>query len=209
VHLVRHFGKWNLRVDEAVARDIMARAERFYRHVDAAVIAQRRQAEAPIGETTLTAAFGAGHDLFLAHVGHSRAYLFRRGELMRLTRDHAVCPRSPTVAPIAPLVDVNATARDLKHILTDTIGMTGIAGPVVDLERIHLDDNDRVLVCTNGLTDSVDEEMIGAVLSSDHTADDQCRSLIELAMKAGSEDDVTALVARYRIPEQGKSAGGE
>ena len=54
-------------------------------------------------------------------------------------------------------MDVNATARDLSHILTDTIGMGGSVGPTIDLERFRLDDDDRVLVCTNGLTDMVDE----------------------------------------------------
>ena len=197
VYLVRYFGKWSLRVDDKTAREVMARAERFYRHVDGAVADERRREET--GQTTLTATFGAGRDLFFAHVGHSRAYLFRRGQLMRLTRDHTLGARQARLAT-APLMDVNRTARDLRHVLTDTIGMSGPAGPQIDLERIRLDDGDRVLVCTNGLTDSVDEQTIGKALATDQSPDDQCRALVALAFAGGAEDDVTALVAQFRIP---------
>jgi PPM family protein phosphatase len=152
-------------------------------------------------QTTLTATFGAGHDLFFAHVGHSRAYLSRKGHLLRLTRDHTVGRHHSTSVGTAPLVDVNASARDLAHILTDTIGMNGSVGPRIDLERFRLDDDDRVLVCTNGLTDMVDEERIGEVLALEASPDTQCRLLVDLAMAAGGADDATALVARYRMPQ--------
>jgi protein phosphatase len=199
VYLTRQFGKWNLRIDDEIAQEMLARAERFYRHVDSTVAYQRRTGAVRTDQTTLTATFGAGDDLFFAHVGHSRAYLFRRGHLMRLTRDHTI-GRPHSTVPVAPLVDVSTAARDLAHILTDTIGMSGPVGPIIDLERFRLDDNDRVLVCTNGLTDVVDEARIGDVLSSDQSPDDQCRTLVDLALAAGGEDDVTALIARYRIP---------
>jgi len=200
VHLVRHFGKWSLRVDDRVAQDILSRAERFYRHVDSVVAEQRRSGTIRTDQTTLTATFGAGADLFFAHVGHSRAYLFRKGHLMRLTRDHTVGGEGPTTAPMAPMVDVNVSARDLSHILTDTIGMDGPLGPLIDLERFRLDDDDRVLVCTNGLTDSIDEIRIGEVLASDRSPQEHCDALVALAMAEGGNDDVTALAARYRLP---------
>jgi protein phosphatase len=200
VYLVRQFGKWNLRIDDSIAQEIMGRAERFYRWVDGTVAHQRHRGVVPTAQTTLTATFGAGYDLFFAHVGHSRAYLFRQGRLMRLTHDHTVDHYHSSTVPAAPMVDVSASARDLEHILTNTIGMSGPAGPVVDLERIRLGDDDRVLVCTNGLTDNVDEARIGEVLASDRSPADQCETLVDLAAESGGEDDATALIARYRIP---------
>ena len=202
VYLVRHFGKWNLRVDDAVAREIMARAERFYRQVDSSVMYQRHTGGGSTGvaadQTTMTAVFGAGRDLFFAHVGHSRAYLLRQGSLMRLTRDHTVDRQESTSVATAPLV--NVTARDLEHILTSAIGMSGTVGPTIDIERFQLLDNDCLLVCTNGLTDMVREERIGEILASDQPPDHQCRSLVELAMAAGGDDDVTVVIARYHVP---------
>ena len=197
LYLVRRFGKWNLRIDEVVAQEILGRAERFYRYVHGTVAYQQTGATGP-NQSTLTAAFGAGDDLFFAHVGHSRAYLFRNGLLMRLTRDHTLGARRSRPVPIGPLIDLTATARDLRHVLTNAMGMKGRLR--IDLERLKLDDNDRVLVCSNGISDIVDETTIAAVLASDRLPDAQCQSLIDLVVNSQGEDDATALIAHYRIP---------
>jgi PPM family protein phosphatase len=199
VYLVRHHGEWSLRIDDQTAQELMRRVERFYRHVDSTIVQGRRTGTVRMDQTTLTATFGAGRDLFFAHVGHSRAYLFRAGQLLRLTRDHTV-DRYQSTTPIGPLIDVNTASRDLRHILTDAIGMDGPAAPVIDLERIQLDDNDRVLVCTNGLTDAIEDERIAEVLAQKLSPDAQCERLTALAKAAGGDDDITAVVAHYRIP---------
>ncbi len=200
VQMVLYFGKWNLRIDNLAATEIMARVERFYRHVDAEVNYESVTGPTSGLQTTMTALFGAGRDLFFAHVGHSRAYLYRGRELMRLTRDHTVGRQDRFGAVAAPLVDLNAAARDLKHIITETIGMGGRGGPTIDLERFRLDDQDVVLLCTNGITDAVPEPVIAEVLSSGRPCDDVCERLLTLAEEAGGEDDATAIVGRYHIP---------
>jgi protein phosphatase len=198
LHLVLHFGKWNLRIiNDRVAHEVMRRAERFYQHVDLAVSDLAAAAGPSRPQTTLTAVFGTGRDLFFAHVGHSRAYLFRDGQLSRLTRDHAVA-RNQSDLPMAPLV--NVVARDLTHLLTETIGMRGSTGPAIDLEHFELNDGDRILVCTNGVTDAVAEPTIAAVLATSQSPADQSRTLVQLVDAAGGEDDATALVALYRVP---------
>jgi len=197
VSLVRYFGKWNLRVDDTIAQDIMARAERFYRYVHSTVANERHKDSTGTSQTTLTAVFSAGTDLFFAHIGHSRAYLLRHGQLVRLTRDHTTGLGPSGTEPIGPLIDVNAAALDLRHILTNTVGMAG--SPMIDLERMQLDDNDRVLVCTNGISDNVDARDIAAVLASEQSPDDQCEALVDLSVTAKSEDDATAIIAHYRV----------
>jgi protein phosphatase len=196
--LILKFCKWNLRIDDRIADDIMDRAQRFYRHVDSAVVHEGTAKGLAQPQTTLTAVFGAGRDLFFAHVGHSRAYLLRDGTLLRLTRDHTLRPRG-SLAPLAPLVDVNATARDLTHILTETIGMKGSVGPRIDLERFQLANGDRILVCTNGVSDSLDEPIIASVLGSGTPLGEQARRLVDLAMEGGGDDDATAMVAAFHI----------
>jgi len=207
VYLVRQFGRWDLRVDDTNARDLLHRAERFLRHVDGAMVQENETGAGRELQTTLTATFGAGRELFFAHVGHSRAYLLRDGRLLRLTRDHTLSEmgtmhrRGRSRIPVAPLVDVSTAAVDLRHILTDAIGMTGTAGPQIDLERFELLDRDIVLVCSNGLTDVVDEDVIAGILSSGRSPDELSRTLVDLAMESGGDDDATAVVAQYHLPE--------
>jgi serine/threonine protein phosphatase PrpC len=195
VQLILNFCKWNLRVDDRIAHEIMDRAERFIRHVDSAVVYEGTAKGLSQPQTTFTMVFGAGRSLFYAHVGHSRAYLFRDRSLLRLTRDHTVASRGE----LLPLVDVSATVRDLSHLVTQTVGMSGSSGPRIDVERFQLADGDRILVCTNGITDMLDESVIASVLESEAPPDDQSRRLADLAMEAGGDDDATALVAEFNI----------
>ena len=87
--LVINFGRWHLRVDEPIAEEMIDRARRFCRSVDSTLLQTSRDG-APGLQTTLTAVYIVGIELFFAHVGHSRAYLFRDDQLMQLTRDHTV-----------------------------------------------------------------------------------------------------------------------
>jgi PPM family protein phosphatase len=99
------------------------------------------------------------------------------------------------------IVDVAAGARDVHHIVTQSLGWPGSGARRVDVERCGLMDGDVVLVCTNGLTDVADDKQIANALRLHNTADAQCQALVELADNSGRNDDVTALVARYRISE--------
>ena len=85
-NLVLQFGKWQLRIDPDTADDVIDRAKRFYSQVDQTVTETgSEQTDLSGMGATLTAAYSAGDTLFLAHVGHSRAYLFRGGVLTQLT----------------------------------------------------------------------------------------------------------------------------
>jgi protein phosphatase len=195
LHFAIHFGKWNLRVDDEIADEITDRAQRFYRGIDSALLQATRNGPRPL-LTTLTAVYTAGTDLFFAHVGHSRAYIFRDDELLRLTHDHTL-DRDRAGKPI--IADVASSPRDLHHILTETLGGRAPGAPRIDVERCGLLDGDLVLLCTNGLTDVADDARIADVLRSQATPDAQCEALVDLATRAGSSDDVTALVGRYLV----------
>jgi protein phosphatase len=196
-HMAVHYGRWNLRIDAETAESVIDRIEWFYEST-ARAVAQQGLTTPPLKgmQTTLTAAISAGDDLFFAHVGNSRAYLIREGEVTKLTRDHTLDQR---ILEANRPVPVPEGAHSLSQILTDAIG-AGRGLPIVDVERIRLHDEDLVLLCTDGLTSVMDEETIVEVLSHPRRLNDQCQLLIELASKRGGDDDMTALVARYRIP---------
>ena len=196
-HLAVNFGKWNLRVDARTAESIAQQAEWFYQRA-AHAVERQGLADGALStmSTTLTATFSAGDELFFAHVGHSRAYLFRNGDLVQLTRDHTLQQR---VKESGGPVGIPAGANDLRHILTEALG-AGKAPPSVDVERIHLLDNDMVLVCSDGLTRVLDDDTIADLLAQTRALNDLCKSLVDLAHARGGDDDATAIVAKYWIP---------
>ena len=192
VQLTISYGKWNLRIDEPVAEEVMDRAERFYRGIDSTLLQASRTRLLNL-QSALTVVYSAGQELFFAHTGRSRAYLWRAGALLQLTHDHPLAS-GQLGTPHA------AAGTDQDGQRSQTIaGSTG-AGPRIDVEHCGLHDGDTVLVCTDGLTDNIDEGSIANVLALQITPDDQCRTLVGLAVEAGADDDVTALIARYRIP---------
>jgi len=198
LQLALRYGRWQLRVDELVAPDIVDRITHFYRQIDSALVSVNRTDVGTPLHTTLTAVVSGGKDLFFAHVGHSRAYLFRAGELIQLTRDHTHAVQWADRA--ARLVDLTGAASDLHHILTDALG-AGTVDPHIDVERVSLLDRDIVLLCTNGLTDVVDSAAIGRILEAAGTIDHKAAALVDRAFRNGANDDVTAVIGRYHIPD--------
>lgn len=198
-HLAIHYGRWNVRVDPHTATEIKERAEWFYHRADDAVVLRSRGHAVLTGmATTMTAAYSAGDDLFIAHVGHSRAYLFRHGALTQLTRDHTV---SWAAGEAGRLTAVDRGTRDLRHILTDTIG-GHVSAPAVDVDHLRLLNGDMIMLCTNGLTDMVADDRLAGVLTERRAPRDQCDMCVDLALRAGGQDNVTVVIAQYHIPAE-------
>ena len=196
LRLALNFGRWNLRVDELLAPDIIDRITRFYRQIDHALISVNRLSTAAPLYATLTSAVSGGRDLFVAHVGHSRAYLWRDGELTQLTNDHTKArPRGTR-----HLVDISDVASDLHHVLTDALG-AGTVDPRIEVGRLTLVDRDAILVCTNGLTDVLGDSEIAEVLEAGGPVQEVCDALTARAVLARCEDDVTVLLGRYHVPQ--------
>jgi protein phosphatase len=97
-------------------------------------------------------------------------------------------------------VDLTAAASDLHHVLTDALG-AGTVDPQIDVERLTLDDRDLVLLCTNGLSDALDDGEIAKILGSRQPVQDVCEALVSRAAEGDTNDDVTVVLARYHVPE--------
>ena len=195
VHLAVYFGRWHLRIDEVVAEEVMDRAERFFRSIDATLLRATRDGARDL-RSTLTAVFTAGTELFFAHVGDSRAYLFRDSELMQLTRDQLPDRGHPVPPAVARNSDRKLRPR---RLVTERLGEPGAGAPRIDIERCGLLNGDVILVCSNGLTDVVDDWHITDALASHRSPDAQCQALMDLVERAGGVDDATAVVAQYQI----------
>ena len=175
----------------------MARMQRFYRRIEETLTDKSIEDPDLSGMgTTLTAAVSAGDELFTAHVGHSRAYSARNCRLTRTDRDQPTPGACSTCGRPAP---TELAAHDLRHILTDAIG--GHAGRAhIEIGHYRLKHNDCLLVCTNGLTDVVNNDAAAAVLRQPSSVDEQCKALVDDALARGAKDNVTAVLARYSIP---------
>jgi PPM family protein phosphatase len=146
--------------------------------------------------TTLTVAGTLGNDLVLGHVGDSRAYLLRRNIFRQLTRDHTLA-QALIDAGVANSDD--PAPRSMRHVLTAAIGsLDERIEPQV--QRLKLRSGDQILLCTDGLTEMVEDEIIAGVLREAASAQDACQSLIDLALAGGGVDNVTVVLARFTDP---------
>jgi protein phosphatase len=201
VNLVLEVPDWILRLgDEAQAEELMRRARRRYREVDAALSQEaRRDPKLAQMGTTMTLGHSVGDDLFVVHVGDSRAYLFRRGRLWQLTSDQTM---AQMLVNLGEITREQAASHRLRHVLTHALGRHG--GEVrVEVQRLKLADGDCLLLCTDGLNDMVAEARIAEALGRAATAETACRELVDLALDGGGRDNVTVIVARYRLPAAG------
>lgn len=154
-----------------------------------------QQADSDLGKrgmgTTFTGVVIAGGDAVVAHAGDSRAYLVRGGIAMQLTEDHTLLAR--LLAAGMPVDRVDESHR-WKGVITNALGF-GDETRVVTFV-VPLSDGDRLLLCSDGVSEYVDEDEVGEVLCSQPSPARAAQRLIELALARGGEDNATALVIK-------------
>jgi serine/threonine protein phosphatase PrpC len=155
------------------------------------VVFQRSRADREVEGmgTTLTAVVVEGSRVRLAHVGDSRAYLFRDGELQMLTRDHTLVAR---MVEEGELTEAEATTHPHRSIVTRALGVEETLE--VDEGLVEVRDGDRLLLCSDGLTGMVADQDIAAILRE--VADPQLAvdRLVRAANAAGGVDNITAVI---------------
>ena len=188
---------WQFRWGHKEKNTVRWRMQDRFRRVNAALL-ERATAHAALRGmcTTMTAALSHGKDLIIGHIGDSRAYLLRAGKLKRLTRDHTLGDQLSAEGIAA---ESDQLLAELRNVLMQALGAyESYCRP--DVHDYVLEDGDQLLLCTDGLTDMVDDATIEAILNKETVAVAACRRLVELALNNGGRDNVTAIVARYWIP---------
>jgi serine/threonine protein phosphatase PrpC len=146
--------------------------------------------------TTLTMAVAVNRQLLVAHAGDSRCYLFSGGKLEQITRDHTL----PAELERAGLI----TRRDLathpwRHVVTNIVG--GMEpGVRSELHSLELHPQDVILLCSDGLTEMVPDEVIADTLRAEADPQRACASLVAEANRLGGRDNVTVILARFSEP---------
>lgn len=196
VDIVQRTPNLILRVDKHTSEDVLHRMAQRFEQVKAALedVVRRDPTLSGMG-TTMTLACNFGANLLVAHVGDSRAYLYRQGQLARLTRDQTM---GQFLRETGVLSDEQLAKHPMRHVLTSVLGTQG--SPIdVELRFVRLEDADRILLCSDGLTEMVSDAEIADVLGAAPSAADACRRLIDLANERGGRDNVTVVVSRYRL----------
>jgi serine/threonine protein phosphatase PrpC len=126
----------------------------------------------------------------VAHTGDSRAYLVRGKSIRLLTRDHSLVEEHLELGIITP---EQALTHPLRHIITRALGIDQIVVPSVT--AVEVTEQDRILLCTDGLTKMLnDQQILDTILSDNATPDKVCQVLIEEANNRGGEDNVTVVM---------------
>jgi len=149
--------------------------------------------------TTCVALLVRGSELWTAHVGDSRAYLFRDGEVQQITHDHTYLNDLIDMGLLTP---EQARNHPERNIITRCVGMADELQ--VEMNRLLAKPGDIFLLCSDGLYNHVeDEEMREAVLTLD--AQPACQALVDLANERGGEDNITVAILRIlQIPDDFK-----
>jgi serine/threonine protein phosphatase PrpC len=170
--------------EERLARRVLEANQRIYE------VSISEREHAGMG-TTLTAAYLDGSELAIAHVGDSRAYLFRDGTLKRLTQDHSLVDE---LVRRGKLTEKQAAEHPQRSIITRALGPE----PTVEVDTwtYPVKSGDVLLLCSDGLTSMVPEDRLQALLGATGDLEAAAQALIDEANAAGGRDNITVVLFR-------------
>jgi protein phosphatase len=148
--------------------------------------------------TTFAAALARDGFVAIAHVGDSRVYRYRKGELELLTRDHSLLNECIRLGHIQP---EDAAAFPLQHVITRALGTE--ESVEVDTRIDEIQSGDVLLLCSDGLSGTVDPGDMAEILSSHRDLSQAVKRLVQRANERGGPDNVTCILVRWTDPADG------
>jgi serine/threonine protein phosphatase PrpC len=186
--------RWFFASDSPGAQKVLAQFQSALSQADDKILAEAAANPALAGMgTTLTMAFQLGAQLCIVHVGDSRAYIYRAGQLHQLTKDHTLVAELVRTGAIQP---EEAAHHHLRNVITNVVGGPH-AGVKVEARAFELQTGDRLLLCSDGLTEMVSNDAIAAALDAQLEPESAARALLAQANDAGGRDNITVLIARF------------
>lgn len=177
-------------LDTAKEHDLLTSLEAKVRSVHEELLEEYGGPRSHVPATTLTMALLVWPRAYLVHVGDSRAYVYRRGRLQRLTRDQTL---GEYMVAAGAWTEQQAAKSGPASALASAIGGSDIT-PVLGI--IDLEPGDSLLLCTDGLCKHVNDERISALMAERTDARTASQRLLDEALAAGGTDNVTVVVAR-------------
>jgi len=145
-----------------------------------------------MGTTIVSVHFAPNNAAYIGHVGDSRVYYCRNGQLKQLTEDHSLLNDYLKSKKLTPS-EIEAFPH--KNVIVRALGMKDTVQ--VDVSRLDPQDGDIFLLCSDGLSGMVPDPMIQETLANATDLEATCAQLIDMANAAGGTDNVTCILARY------------
>jgi PPM family protein phosphatase len=192
--------KWFFGSDGAEAQKVLAQFQSAFSRADAQIAEEAAESPELSGMgTTVTMAFQLGEQLCVVHVGDSRAYLYRDRELHQLTEDHTVVADMVRRGALHP---DDVAGHRLRHVITNVVGGPE-PGVRVEARALEAQAGDRLLLCSDGLTEMVADDVIAATLDAEPAPEAAAKRLLALANEGTAADNITLVVVRFDAADSG------
>lgn len=156
--------------------------------------------------TTLVCALIVNRNLYAVNVGDSRLYFVNDEKLVQLTRDHSYVQ---TLIDLGQITPEEASSNPHKNIITKAIGTQKKEEPDIFFKNLSHTNCRYLLLCSDGLTNFVDEKVIHSIITGDDTLEEKCSELIATANKNGGGDNITAVLIKLDGTEEGDQADSD
>ena len=186
--------KWFLGSNSADAQRVLVQFQSALSQADAQILDAAADDPKLRGMgTTVTMAFHLGTQLCVVHVGDSRAYLYRDGELLQLTQDHTLMADMMRSGALRPH---QVAGHRFRHVITNVVGGEEL-GVSVEAHALEVQAGDRLLLCSDGLTEMLTNEAIAATLDAGLTPELAAKQLLAQANESGGRDNITIVIVRF------------
>jgi protein phosphatase len=186
--------KWFFDTNGSEAQRVLAQFQMALRQADERIVEEAAEHPELSGMgTTLTMAYHLDAQLCVVHVGDSRAYVYRDGELDQLTHDHTLVADMVRNGVLRP---DQVAGHHLRNVITNVVGGPE-AGIYVEAHALEVQAGDCILLCSDGLTEMVTNEAIAAVLRAEPDPEAACRQLLAQANEGGGRDNITLVIVRF------------
>lgn len=154
--------------------------------------------------TTVVLVIGLEESLVVAHIGDSRCYLHEGDTFKQVTEDHSLVNE---LIRSGQLSEEDATHYPRKNVVLKAVGTEKQILP--DIQTISWREGDQLLLCSDGLSDKIQEEELAAHLEKDGSVQEIAKSLVELANERGGEDNISLIIIRHKENDQTQGGGGD
>ena len=186
--------KWFFESNRQEAQQVLAQFQAALGQADVRVREEAAEHHELTGMgTTVTMAYHLDSQLCIVHVGDSRAYLHRDGELHQITRDHTFVA---DLLASGTIQQGDVANHRLRHVITNVVGGSE-AGVKVEAHAVEVHAGDRLLLCSDGLSEMLPDDAIAATLRALTDPEPACIKLVAQANEAGGRDNISVVIVRF------------